>query len=315
MPDFSFCNNVTELISISDVEDYDISNFLGVDSPDANYTVNITDVNSTMVRTVLRRKKHDLWSFFSNCDGTIVFELVDLICIIWFTVELVLRFCSCPNKWEFAQSPLNIIDFIATFPYYIEVIVYAVAIDAHYLHPGSILIFRLARTVTVLRILKLARYFEDLRILGQTLTAAKQELLMLFLFVLVSLLIFSSLMYNLEKDNPGTQFTSIPNACWWGIATLTTVGYGDIVPATVAGKFVGFVTCLSGIMIMSFPVSVLVEHFKNTYTKKKLILVKIEADKKMSSIKLKEEEKNFVDKRSCFDGLKYKLKSVYQTKK
>lgn len=92
-----------------------------------------------------------------------------------------------------------------------------------------ILLLLILRCLRVLRILKLARYFEDLRILGRTLKAARQELFMLFTFVLIAIFIFSSVIYQLEKDVVDTKFTNIPASAWFGIATVSTVGYGGIV--------------------------------------------------------------------------------------
>lgn len=254
IPDLQYCpQNGTDNIIYSDTCNND---------DNANLTI-----NETCESLLLSESE----SLLSHCVGTRVFEVIDTVCVIWFSLELLFRAFFSPSICEFIKNPLNIIDGLSILPYYLEVIMWLVAVDTKKVHDiYRVLVFlRVLRTLRVLRVLKLARYVEELRVLGGTIVSAKNELGMLIVFVIISVLIFGSLMYDLEKDVLGTQFTSIPAACWWSLVTLTTVGYGDVVPTTVGGKIIGGITCVTGILVIALPVTVLVEHFNNVYKKTK----------------------------------------------
>lgn len=152
---------------------------------------------------------------------------INVFCNVWFTIELILRFIVCPNKLQFVQAFLNILDFLSILPFYVA--------QALHGHGGSIDILRVIRVIRVARIFKLSRHSRGLYILGKTLHSSLNELLMLFLFLLMGVILFSSAAYYAEyKDND--QFASIPHSFWWAVVTMTTVGYGDIAPQTLAGK-------------------------------------------------------------------------------
>ena len=94
---------------------------------------------------------------------------------------------------------------------------------------------RMLRVFRLFRMFKIVRYVSALRIIRNVFRAKKEELVISLIFILFILLIVSCLMFYVEKDEPGSQFTSIPATMWWGVATLTTVGYGDIYPCNSAG--------------------------------------------------------------------------------
>lgn len=261
VPVFQFCPiNGTSILTASEVNK--IGTVLGG-------LTNDTGLESELHNETVVMKPEGVLRFFSNCWGMQVSELIEMICIAWFTIEFILRFLCCPDRWRFMKSALNIVDFCATFRYYMELALWGMGFDN-----GStlILIFRIIRTVSVLRILKLARYHEDLRILGETLLSAQKEISMLLVFMLVTLLVYSCLVFQLEKDVVGTQFVSIPQSLWWAIVTLTTVGYGDVYPTTPLGKMIGALTCVTGILIIGLPMSILVDTFTTKYRKKSSLL-------------------------------------------
>lgn len=94
------------------------------------------------------------------------------------------------------------------------------------------LVIRVMRVLRVARVFKLARYSSGLQAFGDTMKRSITELSMLGMFLVTGIIFFSTVLYFLEKDEPNSEFFSIPAACWWCVVTMTTVGYGDVVPTT-----------------------------------------------------------------------------------
>ncbi|RZC33041.1 potassium voltage-gated channel protein Shaker, partial [Asbolus verrucosus] len=194
-------------------------------------------------------------------DITDPFFLIETICIIWFTFELSVRFLACPNKLHFFRDVMNFIDIIAIIPYFITLAT-VVAEEEDTLNlprapvspqdkstnqAMSLAILRVIRLVRVFRIFKLSRHSKGLQILGRTLKASMRELglLIFFLFIVdtheddaalfgllplsvAGVVLFSSIVYFAEAGAEQSFFKSIPDAFWWAVVTMTTVGYGDM---------------------------------------------------------------------------------------
>lgn len=153
---------------------------------------------------------------------------------------------------------LNWIDLFAILPFFI-----AVGLPDRV---KSIVMLRVVRLIRVIRILKLSRHSFGLQILGHTLKASCRELCLLVFFLAIGVIIFSSLIYYAEKDAYNTKFTSIPTAFWWSIVTMTTIGYGDVVPQTLQGKVIGTLCALCGVLVVALPVPVVVSNFSLYYS-------------------------------------------------
>lgn len=195
--------------------------------------------------------------------------MIEAICTYWFTFEYLVRFFASPHKWNFFRTGVNIIDLLAIFPYYISIFLlepttlnYPAQSD-----PWRILIdvFRIFR---VLRILKLARHSIGLQSLGFTLRNSYQEMGVVMLFLGIFVVIFASLLYFAEKDEQNTKFTSIPKAFWWAIVTMTSVGYGDMIPNTGGGRLIGTACCICGVLIVALPIPIVVNNFTEFYKDK-----------------------------------------------
>uniref|UniRef100_A0A672FS53 Potassium voltage-gated channel, Shaw-related subfamily, member 3a n=1 Tax=Salarias fasciatus TaxID=181472 RepID=A0A672FS53_SALFA len=188
---------------------------------------------------------------------------VEGVCVIWFTIEVMARVIFCPNKAEFFRSSLNIIDFVAIVPFYLEVALSGLSSKT----AKDVLSFlRVVRFVRILRIFKLTRHFVGLRVLGHTLRASTNEFLLLIIFLALGVLIFATMIYYAErtvadKDDPTasahTVFKNIPIGFWWAVVTMTTLGYGDMYPETWPGMLVGALCALAGVLTIAMPVPVI----------------------------------------------------------
>ena len=122
--------------------------------------------------------------------------------------------------------------------------------------------------IRILRLFKLTRHSPGLKILIHTFKASSKELTLLVFFLILGMVIFASLVYYAERlhANPNNDFKSIPEGLWWAVVTMTTVGYGDMVPKTYAGLIVGSLCALSGVLVIALPVPVIVSNFSMFYS-------------------------------------------------
>jgi len=183
------------------------------------------------------------------------FDALELLTVLVFTVEYLLRMWSCTadhryrhalfGRLRFACTPLALFDLLAILPFWLTL----AGVDAR--------IVRLVRVLRIFRIAKLSRYSHAIQALGQVFVAKREELLVTVVLMLVLLVIASTLMYYAEHDAQPEAFSSIPAAMWWAVATLTTVGYGDVYPITTLGRLLGAVIAVLGIGMFALPTGVL----------------------------------------------------------
>jgi len=193
------------------------------------------------------------------------FFVIETVCIIWFTSELLVRFASCPNHLVFFKDIMNLIDVFSIAPYFITLGTVIADEGRSNNQAMSLAVLRVIRLVRVFRIFKLSRHSKGLQILGQTIRASLRELGLLVFFLFICVVLFSSAVYFAEIEDKGTHFSSIPDAFWWAVVTMTTVGYGDMRPTTPWGKLVGSMCAIAGVLTIALPVPVIVSNFNYFY--------------------------------------------------
>ncbi len=167
-----------------------------------------------------------------------VFLYIEFICNVWFTVEFLIRLVVTDGILKFLRSPLNIIDITAVVSFYVDLCVTAnLEGEQHAIAKSALELFSIVR---VMRLFKLTRYISGLKILILTFKASAKELSLLVFFLMVFIVLFAALVFYAERFSPSTvnDFTSIPIGLWWAIVTMTTVGFGDQVPRSYAGKLI-----------------------------------------------------------------------------
>jgi len=165
---------------------------------------------------------------------------------ILFTIEYLLRIYSAPRPIKYITSFYGIIDLLAILPTYLGLL---------YDQATFLLTLRALRLLRMFRIFKLGRYLREASVLVLALRSSMYKIVVFFGAVLTLVLILGSLLYLIEGEEHG--FTSIPQSVYWAIVTITTVGYGDIAPATVLGKLLASVAMLTGYSIIAVPTGII----------------------------------------------------------
>ncbi len=173
-----------------------------------------------------------------------------LVALEWFftllfTVEYILRLASVARPLKYARSFFGVVDLLAILPTYLSILV-----------PGAqgLLVVRILRLLRIFRVFKLVTYLNESRMLVAAMRASGRKI-SIFLFALFTVVvILGAVMYVVEGPTQG--FTSIPISVYWAIVTLTTVGYGDLVPGTPIGKLVATVVMLLGYGIIAVPTGI-----------------------------------------------------------
>uniref|UniRef100_A0A4W4GYM9 Potassium voltage-gated channel, subfamily G, member 2 n=1 Tax=Electrophorus electricus TaxID=8005 RepID=A0A4W4GYM9_ELEEL len=197
--------------------------------------------------------------------------VLETVCVGWFSFEFLLRFIQTQDKCIFLRTPLNIIDIVAILPYYITLIVDSVSVSNRPTASGNNLekvglVLRVLRALRIFYVMRLARHSLGLQTLGLTIRRCTREFGLVLLFLCVAMALFSPLVFLAESEMGAKQeFTSIPGSYWWAVISMTTVGYGDMVPRSIPGQVVALSGILSGILLMAFPVTSIFHTFSRSY--------------------------------------------------
>ena len=198
------------------------------------------------------------------------FFVIETLCIVWFSAEFLIRLAAAPDHLAFFCDVMNVIDLLAILPYFITL---GTELADDGTDQGrasnqamSLAVLRVIRLVRVFRIFKLSRHSKGLQILGQTIKASMRELGLLIFFLFICVVLFSSAVYFAETPED-SKFSSIPDAFWWAVVTMTTVGYGDMLPVSAWGKLVGSLCAIAGVLTIALPVPVIVSNFNYFYNR------------------------------------------------
>jgi voltage-gated potassium channel len=185
-----------------------------------------------------------------------IMKLFEIVSIGIFTIEYSLRLyvsdITHPSKNKFSSiikfmiSPFGIIDLLAILPFYIPFII---KVDLRFL--------RILRLIRFLRVLKISRYNTTLKLIRDVLKEKKAELGMTFFIAFLILLISGFVMYSVENPMQPDKFPNVFASLWWAVATLTTVGYGDIYPITTLGKIISGIVAVVGIGLIALPTGII----------------------------------------------------------
>eukprot|EP01116_Phalansterium_solitarium_P017684 TRINITY_DN4416_c0_g2_i1.p1 TRINITY_DN4416_c0_g2~~TRINITY_DN4416_c0_g2_i1.p1 ORF type:complete len:395 (-),score=83.05 TRINITY_DN4416_c0_g2_i1:205-1389(-) len=222
-----------------------------------------------------------------------VFWVMETMTVVIFTVEYVLKFVSAPSPLKWAFEPLSVIDLCSIVPYYVELVIPD--------NLNALAVVRILRLVRIFRVIKLGAVSETFRIIGTTARRSRDGLGLLCFLVLIVLVCFSTMLFYAESltggqyfdasestwyrdDGSVSPFQSIPGCFWWCVVTITTVGYGDAAPVTWAGKLVGSITAISGVLVLAFPITIFSTNFAAAWQESKDVAAMREQFAKIETI-------------------------------
>lgn len=214
------------------------------------------------------------------------FHAFDLFSVAIFSVEYILRIWIAdlvyPDlkpwqaRFKYIFSFLGIADLLAILPFYIP---FLIDLDLR--------VLRIVRLFRLFRIFKLAHYSDSMKMVVTVLKAKKYELFITVFGTSIILLLAASIMFHLEHEQQPDKFPNIFSSLWWAVATLTTIGYGDVFPVTGWGQILAAVTALFGIGLVAIPTSILSMGFMEELEKKKAEKEKPEEEKTITKEEFK----------------------------
>lgn len=164
---------------------------------------------------------------------------------IIFTIEYIIRLIAVRHPTRYAKSFFGVIDLLSVVPTYLSILI-----------PGAqaFLVIRAFRILRMFRIFKMARYVKEVDFLMTAFRQSKPKITVFIFFIIAVVIMAGTLMHLIEIDNEG--FNNIPSSIYWAIVTLTTVGFGDITPSTVLGKFVASCLMILGYGVIAVPTGI-----------------------------------------------------------
>ena len=189
-----------------------------------------------------------------------ILYIIEWLFTIFFTIEYGLRIYCAKNRRKYIFSAMGIIDLISIIPTYLTVF---------YAPIGSLIDIRIMRLIRIFRIFRLSSYLRSGHTMQLALRSSRPKIIVFILYISLIVVILGTLMYIVEGQQNG--FDNIPKSIYWAVVTLTTVGYGDVVPITTLGKTIAVFIMMLGYAIIAVPTGIVSSEFsKNRKDKKQL---------------------------------------------
>lgn len=203
------------------------------------------NILSIMLETVesLDKYLHGFYIIFNLVS--VIFFTVEYILRIWVSAESEVTGSSFQKRIKYVFSLMAVVDLLAILPFYLAIL----PIDMRFL--------RALRIMRIMRIFKIGRYSNSLGTMVRVFKKKRDDLIITLFLILILLITFSNVMFFIENSAQPDVFTNVFQAMWWGIVTVTGVGYGDMYPITAAGKFLGGFIAILGIVIIALPIGIL----------------------------------------------------------
>jgi len=206
-----------------------------------------------------------------NLRGDKSFVVIEWVVSIVFSLEYFARIISCRNMWLYFWDPMNMIDFLAVIPFWIQITF------AGNGSGGTLRVIRVIRLARIVRLLKSPFFTDYLDVFIKTGKESAHAFGLILTLLCLYIIVFGSLVYEMEGDGENedgvwvagdtpTLFISIPAAMYWCVVTMTTVGYGDYYPTQVPAQIVGVATMLTGLLVIALPVIIIGGHFDGVYS-------------------------------------------------
>ncbi|MAW20836.1 MAG: ion transporter [Flavobacteriales bacterium] len=164
---------------------------------------------------------------------------------IFFTIEYILRIYCAKSSKKYILSTMGVIDLISIIPTYLMVF---------YEPIGSLMLIRIMRLIRVFRIFQLSKYLRSRHTMQIALRSSRPKIIVFILYISLIVIILGAIMYVVEGQSHG--FDNIPKSIYWAVVTLTTVGYGDVVPITTLGKTISVFIMILGYAIIAVPTGI-----------------------------------------------------------
>ena len=227
-------------------------------------------VDGVLIAVILANMAAVVLESFAGLHARFIvwFDLLEVVSVALFTVEFALRLWTCdflrPQSSRlgavarFLVSPIGIIDLLAILPFYLP-----------FLIPVDLRVVRILRLVRFLRLLKLTRYTRSVITMGAVVRERRHELLVAVFLTALLLVLASTLMYYLESKVQPEAFPNIVASLWWAVATLTTIGYGDVFPVTGLGRLLSGIIAVLGIGLVALPTAIISSGFSEAVARTK----------------------------------------------
>lgn len=189
-----------------------------------------------------------------------ILALSEWLFTIFFTIEYALRIYCAPNRRKYIFSTMGIIDLLSIIPTYLV---------GFYAPIGSLIDIRIMRVIRIFRIFKLTPYLRSGHTMQIALRSSRPKIIVFILYISLMVVILGTLMYIIEGQQNG--FDNIPKSIYWAVVTLTTVGYGDVVPITTVGKTVAVFIMMLGYAIIAVPTGIVSSELSKSRKDKELL--------------------------------------------